>query len=460
MVRIDDAKIKTNIIYFYFEFYIYDYFIIFDANKKHKKNLLFWFYEKTINHKHINYNDFIFYIMETNIRNYSKLNMIQPISFLKMEGISIKDIFEYLLHSEFILDIENLDFLLWNLLIKYSSLPIIENNNNEQFNIINSKDDLNFILIKTANDLEIFKDFLELGYTNKASFINKNNILLKRLLIDMYKENNKYLFTFIKIMFLNNKIVANSESTINKDKILFMLYIYSHLNKISVINSYNFDINKILIMLDDYNNELLNATQKINKYFLYIQIEELMINIYQYYKEINVEILDEFFNKFINLINLIIKDEGKYFFINSYCITIILNFIAKDFELKNENQLNHFFSFIDILKSLPHIEIENSINTFLHSEKNIKKENKCLLYFLFINPEIEEISFLKSENYEKIFKEMCDFYLKIFEIKRIQSLIKYFENYDLNITVDELIKSIIKKILNENDNFFEFTLQK
>ena len=207
--------------------------------------------------------------METNIRNYSKLNMIQPISFLKMEGISIKDIFEYLLHSEFILDIENLDFLLCNLLIKYSSLPIIENNNNEQFNIINSKDDLNFILIKTENDLEIFKDFLELGYTNKASFINKNNILLKRLLIDMYKENNKYLFTFIKIMFLNNKIVANSESTINKDKILFMLYIYSHLNKISVINSYNFDINKILIMLDDYNNELLNATQKIDKYFLY-----------------------------------------------------------------------------------------------------------------------------------------------------------------------------------------------
>ena len=90
----------------------------------------------------------------------------------------------------------------------------------------------------------------------------------------------------------------------------------------------------------------------------------------------------------------------------------------------------------------------------------MKNENKCLLYFLFINPEIEEISFLKSENYEKIFKEMCDFYLKIFEIKRIQSLIKYFENYDLNITVDELIKSIIKKILNENDNFFEFTLQK
>ena len=119
-----------------------------------------------------------------------------------------------------------------------------------------------------------------------------------------------------------------------------------------------------------------------------------------------------------------------------------------------------FFSFIYILKSLPNSEIENLINSFLISVKNFKKENKCLFYYLLINPEIEEISFIKSEKYEELFKEMSDYYLKIFEIKRIQSLIEYFKDYDSNITVDELIKNIIKKIINKNNNFFEFSLQR
>ena len=463
LIRINDEKMKVNIVYFYFEFYIYDYFIIYDDQKKYKTNLLLWFYDKAINNKYIICNDYINDIMEVKIRIYIKLKIIQPISFLRMEGISLEKMFEYLLHSEFILDIQNLNFLLWNLLIKYSSLPIIENNNNVQFNIINSsnyKEESNFLSIKAANDLEIFEDFLELGYTKKASFINKNNILLKRLLIDMYKENNKYLFTFMKIILLNNKIIAYDESIFNKDKIFNMLYFYLNKDKIAIINDYNFDINNILVIIDDFINELKNMSKKIDKYILYQKIEDLIINIYKYYKDIKIEILDEFFNKFIKLLNLIVRDEGKYFFINSSCINIILNFMIKDLELKNEIHLNFFFSFIDILKSLPNSKIENSINSFLISGKNFKKENKCLLYYLFINPEIEEISFLKPENYEKLFNEMNDFYLKIFEIKRIKSLIKYFKDYDLNITVDELIKKIIKKIINGKNNFFEFTLQR
>ena len=464
LVSINDEKIKTNVIYFYFEFYIYDYFIIYDGKKQHKMNSFFWFYEMATNNKNVIYNDYIANIMEAKIRSYSKLNIIQPISFLKAKDISVKDIFAYLLNSEFILDLENLYFLLWNLLIKYSSLQIIENNNNnEQINILNSSNynkELNFILIKAASDLEVFEDFLKLGYTNKTSFINKNNILLKRLLIDMHKENNKYLFTFIKLMFLNNKIITYNDSNNNKDKILFMLYFYSNLYKISEINDYNFDINNILVILDDYSNELQSKTEKIYKYFLYQQIEDLMINIYKCYKDIKVDILDEFFNKFIKLINIIILNEGKYFFINSYCIIIILNFISKELELKNEKHFNYFFEFIHILKSLPNSEIEYSIKEFLYSENNIKKENKCLLYYLFINPEIEEISFLESEKYEKALKEMSDFYLKIFETKRIQSLIKYFKDYNFNITVDELIKNIIKKIINGRNKFFDFSLQK
>ena len=464
LIKISDEKIKTNIIYFYFEFYIYDYFIIYDDNKKYKANLLLWFYDKAINNKYIIYNDYINDIMEAKIKIYCKLNIIQPISFLREEGISIENIFEYLLHSEFILDIQNLEFLLGNFLIKYSSLPIIENNNNDQFNIMNSsnyKEESNLILIKTANDLEIIEDFLELGYTTKTSFINKSNNLLKRLLIEMYNKNNKYLFPFMKIMLLNNKIISSYDQLFsNKDKILFMLYFYSNKDKISKINDYDFDINKILLIIDDCCNELQNITKRIDKFLLYQKIEDLIIYIYKYYNDIKIEVLDEFFNKFIKLINLVIRDEGKYFFINSYCITIILNLIIKDLVLKNEIHLNYFFSFIDILKSLPNSEIENLINSFLISVKNFKKENKCLFYYLLINPEIEEISFIKSEKYEELFKEMSDYYLKIFEIKRIQSLIEYFKDYDSNITVDELIKNIIKKIINKNNNFFEFSLQR
>ena len=141
----------------------------------------------------------------------------------------------------------------------------------------------------------------------------------------------------------------------------------------------------------------------------------------------------------------------------------MLKFIVNDLQLKKENHLNHFFSFIDILKLLPKTEIELTIRSLLKNEilkNNFKKKNISLLYYFLVNPEIEEISFLNVENYENLFNEMSSFYLSIFEINRIEILIKYFEDYDLNISINELVKNIIKKVINKDNKFYEFSLKK
>ena len=470
LIKINDDKIRTKIIFFYFELYINDYFIIDNNEKKYKKNLLFWFYDKSFNNKNIIYNYFIYDIIIANIKIINKLNIIQPISFLKKNNISTEVFFNYLLKSDFIYDIENIEFLLWNLFIKYSSFQEIENNNNEKFNLINliNCKESKFILIKTINDLEIFEDFLKLGFTQKIPFISKKNILLKRLLINLYNENNKYLFNSIKSMFSNNKIITLNEINFNKNKLLFILYYYSNKNKfLSSLqeNDNNFDINNISNILSNYFFEYKDKTEKIDKFYIYQKIEELIIDIYKYHKiyHIKEQILDKFFEKSLELINLIIKDEGKYYFINSHFLSIMLKFIVNDLQLKKENHLNHFFSFIDILKLLPKTEIELTIRSLLKNEilkNNFKKKNISLLYYFLINPEIEEISFLNVENYENLFNEMSSFYLSIFEINRIEILIKYFEDYDLNISINELVKNIIKKVINKDNKFYEFSLKK
>ena len=474
LLKINNDKIKTEIILLYFEFYIYEYFIITDDNNKnnYKRNLLFWFYDKSLNYNNIINNYFIYDIINAKIKIINKLNIIQPISFLKENNIFVNDIFDYLLNSNFIFNMDNLGFLLWNLLIKYSSIEKIDYNCYEQFNIINTndyKEESKFLLIKTVSDLEIFEDFLELGFTEKKPFINKDNNLLKRLLINMYKENNKYLFSYIINIFSNYKILSLNESNYNKDKLLFMLFFFSNKNKFSSqlgTNEYNFDINNILKNIDEYTIELQNKIDIKDKFFLYLKIEILIINVYKFhnFQHIEEEILDKFLNKCIKLINLIIKDKGKYFFTNSLILNIILKFIVNYLNLKNEIHLNYFFSYIDILKILPNTEIELSIRELVKAEiakKKFKKENISLLHYFLINPEIEELSFLKTENYEYLFNEMSVFYLRIFEIKRIESLIKYFEDYDLNLTINELIKHILKNIINKKKNkFFVFSLFK
>ena len=102
LININDYKIKTKIIAFYFECYILEYFIV---NKQYKTNLLFWFYDKSLNNKSIIYNYFLYDIINAKINNINKLNIIQPISFLKENYIFINNIFEYLLNSYFIFNI-------------------------------------------------------------------------------------------------------------------------------------------------------------------------------------------------------------------------------------------------------------------------------------------------------------------------------------------------------------------
>ena len=98
------------------------------------------------------------------------------------------------------------------LLIKYSSIKKIDYNCYKLFNIINInnyKEESKYLLIKTVSDLEIFENFLELVFNEKNLFINKDNNLFQRLLINMYKENNKCLFTYIINMFSNYKILSS-----------------------------------------------------------------------------------------------------------------------------------------------------------------------------------------------------------------------------------------------------------
>ena len=473
LIILKNEKIKIQIISLYFEFYIHKYFIVNDGSNSINKNILFLLHNKLFNNNIIIYNYYIYDII--NIKNiiYNKLCTIEPILFLKKNNF-YNDLFEYLMKSDYIFDSKNYDFLLWNLFIKDSYIKTTDNNYKEKMNILLSNNIYNeeskFILLKIFSDLEVFEDFICSGFTKNIPFININNNIIKVLLLNIYKDNNNNFYKCIINMFSNNKYMDYNNSYYNKDKILFILYYYSNkknFENLLALNKYIFDVNNLLTIIDDFIIELNKENNKIEvKSSLYSKIERFFIEVNNCHnhKEINEEVFDNFLIKSIQLINLIIKDEGKYYFINSYFLTIILKFILNDLALKKENHLNIYFSIIDILKLLPKREIELRIKTIINNEiskHNYKNENLSLLYYLLINPEIEDISFLKPEKYENLLNEMCNFYLKIFEIKRINSLIKYFEDFNVTIPINELIKIIVNKnIINENDKFFVFSLSK
>lgn len=460
LIIINNDNFKINIIRIYFEFYIYDYFITSYNYYKNKRNFLFWF--DSLRNKNIVYKNYLLNIIIDKIKNMYTINLIQPILFLKNNNISIENLIYYLLNSDFILENENFDYLMLNFLIKYSSLKMIESND-DNLTILNiNNKELYFILIKIAYDLEILEEFLLLGKTQKTQFINQNNIILKGLILNLFN-NKEHLFYFIKMLFLNNKIITYNESIFNKKEILFVLsYIYNNnkYSNFSQLNLKEFNLNNIYDKLEYY-ILILNKSDNNKNYLLFQEVEMLIIEIFNLQEDNDIEI--NLIDNSLKLIKLMVKNNMQYFLINSYILTVLFKFIINNLNLNNKIHLDFFFQFYDIFILFPKTEIELILIPLLENEiskENHKNKNISFLYYLFINPELEEFSFLKTDKYFNLLDELSKYFIKIFEIKRINSLITYFNNFDINLSINELLIFILKNKIEENDKFIEFSINK
>ena len=324
------------------------------------------------------------------------------------------------------------------------------NPNDEHLNPLNNDEKNNYLLGKKRINLnekvqklnKEFEGFEELINNYKNN--NKDEKLLK--IIENYKrqfkkKRKKNKFNELINRTINYKLLKNFDVETNKKIITNLIFLTKNKILEYINNSYNNINNKII------NNKLsINTIEEIDKYSNKINTEEIFINkikniLYENIEYNNLQIINEYIIKFINLFN-----SNKYLYKNKYntltifCMHNCIKYI-NDLKLNIEQYLSKEIS-SNLIKI--YYNIKKLINNVYNEEYNNEKKNDGLFkYSKFSDENNKSNKFYNLFLYETLLNKMEILIIKEWNIKDYNIILLFFNIYD------EIISKFCKAFLSD-----------
>ena len=324
------------------------------------------------------------------------------------------------------------------------------NPNDEHLNPLNNDEKNNYLLGKKRINLnekvqklnKEFEGFEELINNYKNN--NKDEKLLK--IIENYKrqfkkKRKKNKFNELINRTINYKLLKNFDVETNKKIITNLIFLTKNKILEYINNSYNNINNKII------NNKLsINTIEEIDKYNNKINTEEKFINqikniLYENIEYNNLQIINEYIIKFINLFN-----SNKYLYKNKYnnltiyCMHNCIKYI-NDLKLNIEQYLSKEIS-SNLIKI--YYNIKKLINNVYNEEYNNEKKNDGLFkYSKFSDENNKSNKFYNLFLYETLLNKMEILIIKEWNIKDYNIILLFFNIYD------EIISKFCKAFLSD-----------
>ena len=443
-------------------------------NKKYKtedliinyenKLIKFYFDDKKIKSK-------ILFIFQNENTNIYKINLFNYKNIFDLIIIQTENEFGFLTLFDEKNKIKKIEYFKLN--FDLNSFIYQQKFNNEDVLCLINKND--FFEIFSLFDLK--KSFIEIDLKEYFNNYYENHIeiiscfLYENLLLILYKFKYKYFIKIINILFKFNK---NNNIKNNNNNIFWCNEDYSFLTNYVLIKQ-NLEINIIKIYYDNFNNNNNNILLLSNKnlFDLYsIQIDNILFALNRLIKENfcyellrKIEILNyglngEIFNN-LNFIN----NENK----------ILINLIW------NKNEKNKKIFFEEIFKNIKNFNekfLLNSVDYLLFnlidSNNNINEEYCEILikiYEKFIEKKIFfdenkkiililiEKNFLNNNKINNNNNELKKIFEKILIISYLNNFYKIEFNFkEYNFSLNEILKEIFKRILNNNNNKFNIKI--
>ena len=324
------------------------------------------------------------------------------------------------------------------------------NPNDEHLNPLNNDEKNNYLLGKKRINLnekvqklnKEFEGFEELINNYKNN--NKDEKLLK--IIENYKrqfkkKRKKNKFNELINRTINYKLLKNFDVETNKKIITNLIFLTKNKILEYINNSYNNINNKII------NNKLsINTIEEIDKYSNKINTEEIFINqikniLYENIEYNNLQIINEYIIKFINLFN-----SNKYLYKNKYnnltiyCMHNCIKYI-NDLKLNIEQYLSKEIS-SNLIKI--YYNIKKLINNVYNEEYNNEKKNDGFFkYSKFSDENNKSNKFYNLFLYETLLNKMEILIIKEWNIKDYNIILLFFNIYD------EIISKFCKAFLSD-----------
>ena len=324
------------------------------------------------------------------------------------------------------------------------------NPNDEHLNPLNNDEKNNYLLGKKRINLnekvqklnKEFEGFEELINNYKNN--NKDEKLLK--IIENYKrqfkkKRKKNKFNELINRTINYKLLKNFDVETNKKIITNLIFLTKNKILEYINNSYNNINNKII------NNKLsINTIEEIDKYNNKINTEEKFINqikniLYENIEYNNLQIINEYIIKFINLFN-----SNKYLYKNKYnnltiyCMHNCIKYI-NDLKLNIEQYLSKEIS-SNLIKI--YYNIKKLINNVYNEEYNNEKKNDGFFkYSKFSDENNKSNKFYNLFLYETLLNKMEILIIKEWNIKDYNIILLFFNIYD------EIISKFCKAFLSD-----------
>ena len=324
------------------------------------------------------------------------------------------------------------------------------NPNDEHLNPLNNDEKNNYLLGKKRINLnekvqklnKEFEGFEELINNYKNN--NKDEKLLK--IIENYKrqfkkKRKKNKFNELINRTINYKLLKNFDVETNKKIITNLIFLTKNKILEYINNSYNNINNKII------NNKLsINTIEEIDKYSNKINTEEIFINqikniLYENIEYNNLQIINEYIIKFINLFN-----SNKYLYKNKYnnltiyCMHNCIKYI-NDLKMNIEQYLSKEIS-SNLIKI--YYNIKKLINNVYNEEYNNEKKNDGLFkYSKFSEENNKSNKFYNLFLYETLLNKMEILIIKEWNIKDYNIILLFFNIYD------EIISKFCKAFLSD-----------
>ena len=444
-------------------------------NKKYKtedliinyenKLIKFYFDDKKIKSK-------ILFIFQNENTNIYKINLFNYKNIFDLIIIQTENEFGFLTLFDEKNKIKKIEYFKLN--FDLNSFIYQQKYNNENVLCLINKND--FFEIFSLFDLK--KSFIEIDLKDYFNNYYENHIeiiscfLYENLLLILYKFKYKYFIKIINILFKFNK--NNNIKNNNNNNIFWCNEDYSFLTNYVLIKQ-NLEINIIKIYYDNFNNNnnILLLTNK-NLFDLYsIQIDNILFALNRLIKENfcyellrKIEILNyglngEIFNN-LNFIN----NENK----------ILINLIW------NKNEKNKKIFFEEIFKNIKNFNekfLLNSVDYLLFnlidSNNNNINEEYCeiliKIYEKFIEKKIFfdenkkiilnliEKNFINNNKINNNNNELKKIFEKILIISYLNNFYKIEFNFnENNFGLNEILKEIFKRILNNNNKKFNIKI--
>ena len=324
------------------------------------------------------------------------------------------------------------------------------NPNDEHLHPLNNDEKNNYLLGKKRINLnekvqklnKEFEGFEELINNYKNN--NKDEKLLK--IIENYKrqfkkKRKKNKFNELINRTINYKLLKNFDVETNKKIITNLIFLTKNKILEYINNSYNNINNKII------NNKLsINTIEEIDKYSNKINTEEIFINqikniLYENIEYNNLQIINEYIIKFINLFN-----SNKYLYKNKYnnltiyCMHNCIKYI-NDLKLNIEQYLSKEIS-SNLIKI--YYNIKKLINNVYNEEYNNEKKNDGFFkYSKFSDENNKSNKFYNLFLYETLLNKMEILIIKEWNIKDYNIILLFFNIYD------EIISKFCKAFLSD-----------